>query len=204
MYNEKITALETTEQLHHQLLIDRVTTCDHSITNFELEFARSMEKAEIQRLRLDDLHKNFEDMSKRIDILEMKVNNMPPDIAIINDELAIKKTEMSDMLAKASTIMGNMSKQDVSSEEFNKVKITCASNAEQLNQIQHDSKKRNLLVTNLRLNLHHTQGLIDFCYHELNVELNFDDISSFTKIFDSATRIVHLVRFKGIDSRNVV
>ena len=84
---------------------------------------------------------NFEDMSKRMDIQEMKVNNMPTDIGTINDELAVRKTEMSAMLAKASTIMGNMSKEDVPSEEFNKVKITCESNVEQLNQIQHDSKK---------------------------------------------------------------
>ena len=63
---------------------------------------------------------------------------------------------------------------------------------------------RNILVSNLPINLHSKQGFVDFCYHELNVEITCEDLSSFTRIFDSPTRIVHLVRFKGVDSRNAV
>ena len=54
------------------------------------------------------------------------------------------------------------------------------------------------------MNLHHAQGFMDFCHHELNVELSMEDTSSFTKMFDSPTRIVHLVTFKGMDARNAV
>ena len=75
--NEKLTTLESTEQLHHQLMIERVTTCDQSLANFEIEFARSVEKAEIQRLKLDDLQKSFEEMSRRMNKLETKMNYQP-------------------------------------------------------------------------------------------------------------------------------
>ena len=82
--------------------------------------------------------------------------------------------------------------------------LTCETNSSQLDKIQQDSRKRNILVTNLPVNLHHTDGFIDFCFNEINVEISKEDITYFTKIYDSPTRIVHLVRFRGIDSRNTV
>ena len=135
--SEKMTTLETTKQIHHNLMIERVTTCNQSIASFELEFAHGMEKAEIQRIKLDNLHKNFEEMMRRIEKLEQKVNEMPTNLDIIKEEFTKKTTEMAEMMTNAAKVIENVNKQEIP-EEFQKVKNTCESNTEQLHQIQHD------------------------------------------------------------------
>ena len=185
-------------------MIDRVTDFEESQRDFELEFAKGMEKAELQKGRLDAMQVKFDEMSQRTEHIQKKLDNIPDNLAKIGQDLAVQKNEFTDMMGKAKSILEKMENSDTNSEELKKLKLTCETNSSRLDKIQKDSWKCNLLVTKLPVNLHHPDGFIDFCFNEFNVEISKEDITYFTKIYDSPIRIVHLVRFRGIDSRNAV
>ena len=89
-------------------------------------------------------------------------------------------------------------------EEFQRVKTNGEHNSNRLDKIQKDDKMLNLLLSNLPVHIQNIHGFQNFAYHNLNVELTGGDIMFISKVFESANRLVHPIRFRSLEIRNAV
>ena len=87
-----------------------------------MEFAKGMEKAELQKGRLDAMQVQFDEMSQHIDHIEEKLDNIPDNLATIGQDLAVQKNEFTEMNGKAKSILEKMENSDTNSEELQKLK----------------------------------------------------------------------------------
>ena len=101
--------------------------------------------------------------------------------------------------------MDNLKDNSMAKDEFEKVRSLGIEYTSRLDRIQKEDKMLpNLLFANIPTDLHTIQGFANFAYHGLNVELAPGDVMFISKVFESANRLVHLVRFRSLEVRNAV
>ena len=205
--DERISTLEITEDTHFQSLHrkfneletkmkineEKINTMDERLSSYEerlkeLEFA--MGKAAC----------NSNEIKERI----RSMGTTPEDYAKINKEIELKRENLVDLSTRAENLMKNLKDGMVTKEEFEKIRKVGVENTNRLDRVQKEDKMLNLLFANLPSNLHNIQGFGNFAYNELNVELGPGDVMFISKVFESANRLVHLIRFRSLEVRNAV
>ena len=165
------------------------------------------EKLNSYEKRLKELEfamgKAVNDFDKIKDNMKLR-STTPHDYAELNNDIERKRKELTDLSTRAETILETIKDETIAKDDFEQVRLAGIENTNRLDKIQKEDKMLNLLFANLPVGLHTIQGFGNFAYNELNVELGPGDIMFISKVFESANRLVHLVRFRSFEVRNAV
>ena len=135
---------------------------------------------------------------------ETKIEGIPEDLDKLGKTFQEDKNKFEELSGKAETMIAKIESTAVQPDKFNKVKTQGEGNTNRIDKIQRQDKMLNLLITNLPSDVHNLTGFSNFAYHVLNVELSPGDIMYLYKVFESTSRVVHLVHFRSLEVRNAV
>ena len=205
--DDRCSTIEITEDHHHKLTMDRMSTLEKSQRSLAEKFTKNSQEVETWGSKIKELETDVANAKENIKIFEegmSKLKERPENFASLNDELAAKKIELDELMSKATKLIEKIEHGNIDSQEINKIKMTGEANTVRLDKIQKDEKMLNLLLSNLPPVLQSIQGFSQFAYNELNVELTPGDILFINKVFESTSRVVHLARFRSLEVRNAV
>ena len=205
--DERISTLEITEDTHFKLLCQ-------GWNDLEMRMQANDEKTQTMGDRISSWDERLEEleaaMKKAVDDCDMVKQNMktmgstPADYAQLTKDIEMKRTSLIELSTTAEKLMDKMKDGMVEKNEFERVRSVGAENTNRLDRMQKEDKMLNLLFANLPANLHNIHGFANFAYNELNVELAPGDVMFVSKVFESANRLVHLIRFRSLEVRNAV
>ena len=204
---EKIITVQVMEEKHYSATLDRLNDQEKSQRSLSKSLAEILVKDELLDTKIVELEKIIATSHIEIISLREKIDSLPkiPDnIAGLGEDLEAKKESLVALQVKATTIVEQLQSVPNNQEELAKVKTKGEENSDRLDRIQKGDKMMNLLTANLPPNLQTIQGFAGFAYNELNIELAPGDVMFFNKVFESANRVVHLVRFRSLDIRNAI
>ena len=87
-------------------------------------------------------------------------------------------------------------------KRIDEVKTNCTSNTNRVNVIEKDRKMMNIIVTGLLPRHQSAEGICEFAYNEMGVELSVEDIVHVITIAETPNRVVNLVKFSNLRARN--
>ena len=153
------------------------------------------ERADSWEHRLAKIENNLASNNEK-DRMNEKVDSIPVDLTTIGKDFEKEKVKINELATKAEKVIEKVEKSSVQSEGFERVKSTGVQNSNRLDKIQKDDKMLNLLLSNLLPNIQNITGFARFN------EMSQGDILYIYKVFESTTRIVHVVRFRSLEIRN--
>ena len=205
--DERISTLEITEDTHFKLLCQRCTDLETRLQMNEERTQTLGDRVSSWDVRLKELEAA---MRKAVGDCENVKENMKSmsttadDYAKLTKDIEAKRAGLIELSTTAEKLMDKMKDGMIEKDEFEKVRTIGVENANRLDRMQKEDKMLNLLFANLPANLHNIQGFANFAYQELNVELGPGDVMFVSKVFESANRLVHLIRFRSLEVRNAV
>ena len=85
---------------------------------------------------------------------------------------------------------------------IDEVNTNCTSNTNRVDVIEKDRKMMNIIVTGLLPRHQSTEGICEFAYNEMGVELSVEDIVHVITIAETPNRVDNLVKFNNLRARN--